>query len=87
MTRYVMARRVSERCKLNIDMKIRRPFLYVLRAYGDKEYAFLSLLLLSKRNANYLREILLEIVGVQINVTVRHFTYTDADWLTAAATR
>lgn len=25
-----------------------------------------------------LREILLEIVGVQINVTVRHFTYTDA---------
>lgn len=35
-------------------------------------------LLLSKRNASYLREILLEIVGVQINVTVRHFTHTDA---------
>lgn len=33
---------------------------------------------ISKRSANYLREILLEIVGVQINVTVRHFTYTDA---------
>lgn len=26
-----------------------------------------------------LREILLEIIGVQINVTVRHFTHTDAN--------
>lgn len=34
--------------------------------------------LLTKIKSNYLREILLEIVGVQINVTVRHFTYTDA---------
>lgn len=38
-------------------------------------------LLLSKRNTNYLREILLEIVGVQINVTVRHFTHTDAYYI------
>lgn len=30
--------------------------------------------LLAIRKTNYLREILLEIIGVQINVTVRHFT-------------
>jgi len=43
----------------------------------ERKHALVPLLL-SKRSANYLREILLEIIGVQINVTVRHFTHTDA---------
>jgi hypothetical protein len=34
---------------------------------------------------NYLRKILFEIVGVEINVTVRHFTPTDAARLSHSA--